>query len=182
MRLWMGDALAQSYEEGLDEADILIPSPSSRQLTSSILAGVGTMGMGHFNLLGAEACLQLGRHDDALAHAERFEKECWGPQVPCWAPWLKGRIIGRKAQSDGAPENKEVLTQLQRSHAAAKTWGSPLIAALALQEIVALCPKQAAATDIASQLEEERFELTMDTASPMRTHIESGETFAPGGL
>ena len=143
--------------------------------------------LGHPCMLAAELCLQLGKYNEALVHVKYFEKNCWGPHTPCWAPWLQGRIVGRKAQSKAAPkgklsESKEAFTLLQRAHAAAKTWGSPLIATLAVQEMLALCPKQAAASNAESLFEEERFELTMDAASPMRTHIESGGTFAPMGL
>ena len=135
-RACLGAILNKSYDEALDPA--LIPIPSAETIESkmvkcgsgeenafvkSTMDGMSTP-LSHSNWLAAEACLQLARYDEALAHAERFESVCWGPHVPCWAPWLKARIIGRKAQRESAgSENQEAFALLQRSHAAAKQWG-----------------------------------------------------------
>jgi len=192
VRGWLGLVLHQVYEPSVLPDQIHIPTPESMyeemgvdpQHCECMMAAAR---LSNLNLLAAEVLLQFGRYDEAMAHAKQFEADCLGSQVPCWAPWLQGRIMGRKAQSKKAPkgklsESKEAFSLLQRAHAAAKAWGSPLIATLAVQEMIALCPKQAAANNAESLFEEERFELIMEKESPMRTHIESGGTFAPMGL
>jgi len=192
-RGWLGVVLHELQDPSVKGKDILIPAPESFNQEVGIAdpqSWQNVMFMGRMtdpNMLAAEVLLQFGRYDEAMAHAKQFEADCLGSQVPCWAPWLQGRIMGRKAQSKKAPkgklsESKEAFSLLQRAHAAAKAWGSPLIATLAVQEMIALCPKQAAANNAESLFEEERFELIMEKESPMRTHIESGGTFAPMGL
>ena len=189
LKAWFGAALQGSFADGVKGEDVPVPEPE----TIEVSTGCANEEYGdafhcrcsnttHPNYLAAEFCLQHGRFDEAHAHAQRYERHSWGAETPCFAPWLQGRIIGRKTQAAtmGQPtENKEAFGLLQRAHAAAKKWGSPLIATLAVQEMIALCPKQAAATNAGSLLEEETFELVMDTASPMRAHIESGGTFSP---
>jgi len=49
--------------------------------------------------------------------------------------------------------------------------------ALVLQDMLALCPLTAAKVNVASRYEEACFELTMETDSPMKRHLESGKPF-----
>jgi len=119
--------------------------------------------------------------------------------VPTLAPWLTARIIGRKAKANLAaiqdadptrsnpfhldPIWKEVTALLEQAHAASLVFELPLLAALALKEQLALVPEQARSANVASWLEEARFELTMDQPSPLKTFIEDDNaTFAPRGM
>ena len=43
--------------------------------------------------MAAEILLQIGRYDEALAHQEAFERECWGTQVPTFTPWLRAHPV-----------------------------------------------------------------------------------------
>ena len=116
--------------------------------------------------------------------------------MPTLAPWLTARIIGRKAKANLAaiqdadptrsnpfhldPIWKEVTALLERAHAASLVFEAPLLAAMALKEQLALVPQQARSADVASRLEEARFELTMNEASPLKSFIEDDDaTFAP---
>ena len=59
---------------------------------------------------------------------------------------------------------------------------APLLTAMALKEQLALVPEQARGADVLSRLEEARFELTMDTVSPLKSFVEDDTaTFAPRG-
>ena len=143
--------------------------------------------MADHNYICGELCLQLGRFNEALAHAEHFEKVSWSPTVPTLAPWLKARIMGRKAKANKAADSdliwKEVTALLERAHAASLAFEAPLLVAMALKEQLALMPEQARSADVASRLEEARFELTMDTSSPLKSFIEDDDaTFAPRGM
>jgi len=132
----------------------------------------------------AEICLQLGRYDDALAHAELYETVSWGSSMLTLAPWLKARIVGRKAKANNAAVSDsiwaEVTALLERAHAASLVFEAPLLTAMALKEQLALVPPQARSADVQSRLEGARFELTMETASPLKSFIEDdAATFAP---
>ena len=140
----------------------------------------------HNNYQCAEICMQLGRFDEALAHAEHYEKVAWGSPVPVLAPWLKARILGRKAKvneaADSDPIWLEVTALLERAYAASLVFEAPLLTAMALKEQLALVPEQARGADVLSRLEEARFELTMDTVSPLKSFVEDDTaTFAPRG-
>ena len=135
----------------------------------------------------AEICLKLGRYDDALAHSERYEEISWSSAMPTVAPWLEARIVGRKAMANNVPESDpiwaEVTALLERAHAASLVFEAPLLTAMALKEQLALVPPQARSADVLSRLEEARFELTMETASPLKSFIEDDtSTFAPRGV
>ena len=131
----------------------------------------------------------LGRFDDAMEHADRFEKNCWGCHVPAVAPWLKARILAAKAKASGAadtdPAHQEVAALLQQAVAAARRFESPLLVALALQDLLALAPAcvlgGAARAQVESESEEAKFELTMPEEGvpcALAKHLESGEAFA----
>jgi len=136
----------------------------------------------HVNYLAAEYLLVIGRHDEALAHVDRFELKSWFNGVPTLAPWCKARILAAKAEAGGAsgadPVYAEVASLLERAVAAAAKWEAPLMVALALQDMLALCPEASAKTSTVSRYEEACFELTMDKPSPMKQHLESGEVFS----
>ena len=60
----------------------------------------------------AEICLKLGRYDDALAHAELYETVSWGSSMPTLAPWLKARIVGRKAKANDAAVSDSIFAEV----------------------------------------------------------------------
>ena len=106
--------------------------------------------------------------------------------MPTLAPWLKARILRRKAKANKAAESDRIWTEvtplLERAHAASLVFEAPLLTALALKEQLALVPERARSEDVASRLEEARFELTMDDASPLKSFVQSDTTtFAPRG-
>ena len=135
------------------------------------------------NYQAAEFLLSADRFDEAMAHAKHFEAHCWGQQVPTFAPWLQGRIVSRRAKSQGAPSDaaayKEAAGLFEQAHAAAVRWGSPTLICLTLQDAMALVPGGEVDTSLASRYEEACFELTMETGTPLQKHIESRQGYGP---
>ena len=134
------------------------------------------------NHWSAELCLKLKRYDEALAHQERFDREGTSCHAHCFSPWLRGRILGQRAQAQKKGEAdamwEEVQAMFENAHEGAKKIESPLMEALALQDMIALCPQASVSkSNAASRYEEACFELTLDTDTPLKRHLDSGATF-----
>jgi len=143
--------------------------------------------------LATLANLMLGRFDEAMAHADRFERNCWGPQVPCQAPWIRAKIMVVKAKAAGAADTDpvwpEVVALLQASTLAARKFESPLFVALALQDLLAVAPPSALGGEaralVRSELEEAKFDLTFPEEGvrcPLAEHLNGDEEFVLLGL
>jgi len=122
----------------------------------------------------AEILLKYGRYEEALMHVDYCQEHYWQAIRLPWCPWLKGRILAKK----GKPE-PEVMVELEKAVAAATKWDALLLVALALHDMLALCPAESARGDVSSRYEEACFELTMDEDTPLRRHFESNLPFAP---
>jgi len=185
-----------SYKIGLalvglaGERELVIPSPDELAAAMSSPAedidhdsmSIFAAALVHSNYYAAEYLLTIGHHDEALAHVDRFERKSWFNGVPTLATWCKAPILAAKAKAGGAPGADpvyaEVASLLERAVTAAAKWEAPLMVALALQDMVALCPEASAKTNAGSRYEEACFELTMESDSPMKQHLESGEVFS----
>ena len=131
----------------------------------------------HANQLAAEACLQLGRFADAMAHAERYERSARGEHVKCLAPWLRARIMATEQPKESS---SEVVALLEQAAAAGDDWGSPFLVSLVLQDLLALVQLAPAERErVVSRREESLFEMTMELDSPMRRHFDSMRSFEP---
>jgi len=188
--------LCGAIGDGIKKEDIYIPSPAECWEGSEMGEGAGYEQMPAFgnyyhnmNCTAAEANLLIGRFDDAMEHADRFEANCWGCHVPAVAPWLKARIVSAKAKAVGAadtdPVYKEVAALLQQAVTASRRFESPLLVALTLQDLLALAPAcvlgGAARAQVESESEEAKFELTMPEEGvpcALAKHLELGEAFA----
>ena len=143
--------------------------------------------------LATLANLMLGRFDEAMAHADRFKRNCWGPQVPCQAPWIRAKIMVAKAKAacaaDADPVWPEVVALLQASTLAARKFESPLFVALALQDLLAVAPPSVLGGEaralVRSQLEEAKFDLTFPQEGvrcPLAENLNGDEEFVLLGL
>ena len=126
----------------------------------------------------AECLLNLDRPEEALVHIDLHQNQCWALLRRTWAPWLKGRALAAIAtKAQGAGESAEAFACFETSCKEAICFGAPLLLALVLQDMLALCPAAAGTGNVASRYEEACFELTMDTDTPLRRHLESREAF-----
>jgi len=167
------------------EADIVVPSPEGIHDNMGVMrdaAASATAFMDH-NYWCAEVCLKLGRYEEALSHVDYYEEHCCHTAVLTWAPWLRARILAQHAAKANAPtssaEYAEAAQLFEKAAAAAVVWESPTMVALALQDYLALVPAAKVNGDIKSRWEEAVFDVTMETDTPMRRHIESGDAFPP---
>jgi len=121
--------------------------------------------------------LNLDRPEEALVHIDLHQNQCWALLRRTWAPWLKGRALTAITKTQGSGESAEAFACFEESCKDAISLGSPLLLALVLQDMLVLCPAAAGKGNVASRYEEACFELTMDTDTPLRRHLESREAF-----
>ena len=121
--------------------------------------------------LAAECHLKVGNFDEALEH-----NEYGGANYFCvafyWA-FQKGRILAARAKAQG-PRDGNAVEQIEALFERAIAegqgrFGSPLMAALGLKELIVLNPQDMKRQ---SRYQECVFELTMDTDTPLRKCLE----------
>ena len=100
-------------------------------------------------------------------------------------PWQRARILAaqRLAEGKGAPWS-EIISLFEKTASECIVWGAPLIVVFALKDMLALVPASEIGdvASVRSRLEEYMFELTMETDTELRRHLESGEAFMPKNL
>jgi len=73
----------------------------------------------------AECLLKIGRPDEALAHAEYYDKEDWHLVKRAWAPWLRGRCQAAIAKAQGAGESAEAVELFEKACSEAEGLSAP---------------------------------------------------------